>query len=46
MVVKMVLSLNTDKTNIIKFTPSNKQYETFQLLYQTKQLVVMTELNF
>jgi hypothetical protein len=34
-----VLSLNTDKTNIIKFTPSNKRYGNFQLLYQTKQLI-------
>jgi hypothetical protein len=33
------LSLNTDKTNIIKFTPSNKRYENFQLLYQSKQLI-------
>ena len=33
------LVLNMEKTNIIKFTPNNRQNETFQILYQNRLLI-------
>ena len=33
------LVLNMEKTNIMKFTPNNRQNETFQILYQNRLLI-------
>jgi hypothetical protein len=40
------LSLNTDKTNIIKFSPSNKQYDNLQFMYHSKQFIGVDSTKF
>jgi hypothetical protein len=40
------LSLNTDKTNIMKFSPSNRQKNIFQIMYHSKLLVAATNTKF
>jgi hypothetical protein len=40
------LSLNTEKTNIIKFSTSNRQKNSFQIIYQSKSLVAANNTKF
>jgi hypothetical protein len=40
------LSLNMDKTNIIKFSPSNRQYNNLQLMYHSKLLSAVDSTKF
>jgi len=40
------LSLNTDKTNIMKFLPSNRPNNNFQIMYHSKLLAAANNTKF
>jgi hypothetical protein len=40
------LSLNTDKTNIIQFSPSNRQYNRIHLMYHSNSLPAVDSIKF
>jgi hypothetical protein len=40
------LVLNMDKTNIMKFTPRNRQNKNFQIIYQNRQLIGINSTKF